>query len=194
MGLGETLGGVFGGIFGADKREKNTDRERKRRMAILDSLNFQPMGATQRANNPMARRYLESFLAGNNPDTTFSGAPNAAATKAQQQQSQDAMFGTAQQNLDWGQMLRDAPMPQIKPEKAFDTERAPEAAKSGMPREFVDWYRSAGGGDALTEALAEQNPDLWRKEYDKFMKDPKLRQKWETSAEYKRLRERGGSI
>lgn len=89
-----------------NKRDKKAvEQERKRNLAMIKELDYEPMYASQtvptfqKAKSPIARSYLESMLMGNNPDATFSGAPNAALTKQRQQASQNAMFGTPEQRM-----------------------------------------------------------------------------------------------
>lgn len=96
-----------GRLFGESRRVKNdreaAEKDRKERFKLIESMDFQPTYASQttptfrRTESPVARAYLESMLLGNNPDSTFSGAPNAAAQKNVQQRAQNSMFGTPEQ-------------------------------------------------------------------------------------------------
>ncbi len=105
----ESIAHGWGGLWGQNKANKENrkaaDRARKQTFDTINSLDWEPMYASdtvpayQKTQSPVARSYLESFLAGNNPNMTFSGAPNAGFTKARQQASQDAMFGTMDQRI-----------------------------------------------------------------------------------------------
>jgi hypothetical protein len=106
MGFFETLGTSVGGIMSAKKNEKAAEKSRKRGLNYVEGLDWTPAyaqdqmsngGAYQKTQSPLARSYLESVLTGNNPDTTFSGSPNAAYKKEQQAYSKDQMYGTPQQ-------------------------------------------------------------------------------------------------
>lgn len=108
-GFGEKAGGIIGGIVGSKRQRDEIAKERRRQMQLLEGMDkggaFEPMYASERAptfqrsQSPVARSYLESFLMGNNPDATFSGAPDAANVKAQQQSSQNAMFGSPEERM-----------------------------------------------------------------------------------------------
>lgn len=89
-----------------NKRDKKAvEQERKRNLSLIKELDYEPMYASetvptyQKTKSPVARSYLESMLMGNNPSSTFSGAPNAKLTKQRQQTSQNAMFGTPEQRI-----------------------------------------------------------------------------------------------
>lgn len=108
MSLSSILGG-FGGLAGqavADKKNRKlAEKARQQGIGVIKELDYEPTYASdlvpqyQKTQSPVARSYLESFLAGNNPNMTFSGAPNAGVTKQRQQQSQDQMFGTMQDRI-----------------------------------------------------------------------------------------------
>ncbi len=89
----------------AKKAAELAEKQQKAGMQLVNELDYEPMYAServptfQRSQSPVARSYLESFLAGNNPSATFSGAPNAKVTKMRQQGAQDQMFGTMQQRI-----------------------------------------------------------------------------------------------
>jgi len=108
MALEEDLKGgfrLFGQVKANKENRKAAEEARRQSFNTIKSLDWEPMYASdtvpqyQKTQSPVARSYLESFLAGNNPNMTFSGAPNAALTKQRQQQSQDAMFGTMDQRI-----------------------------------------------------------------------------------------------
>jgi hypothetical protein len=94
------FGGIAGKAVGDKKNRKAAEKARKQGIGVIESLDYEPTYATdlvpqyQKTQSPVARSYLESFLAGNNPNMTFSGAPNAGLTKQRQQTAQDQMFGT----------------------------------------------------------------------------------------------------
>lgn len=90
---------------GAEEAARLAKEQQVAGMQLINGLDYDPMYASQnvptyqRSRSPVARSYLESFLAGNNPQATFSGAPNAKVTKMRQQGAQDQMFGTMQQRI-----------------------------------------------------------------------------------------------
>lgn len=105
---------------------KTLEREENQKMAAKDqakqrdlfertmlSGSYEPQYATQRAQSPQSRAYLESLLAGNNPDAIFSTSPNAAADKQIAGMSRDKMFGTQQDLIAQGQAIRNQPMPRV---------------------------------------------------------------------------------
>lgn len=101
MGLFESGLGAFGTWLGNKKNVQAAKDNRQQQLDFVGGLNWQPqysqelMGSQyQKSKSPLARSYLESILTGNNPATTFSGSPNAAAVKQGQQQSKDAMYGS----------------------------------------------------------------------------------------------------
>lgn len=108
MSLESILSG-FGGMVGTavmnKKNAKAAEKNRKQGIDMIKSMDWEPMYASetvptyQRTQSPVARSYLESFLMGNNPNATFSGAPNAKLTKARQQEAQNQMFGTPEQRV-----------------------------------------------------------------------------------------------
>ncbi len=103
MGYFEKAGKWVGDLFTAEDNKRDIATSRDRQLRMANSLNYQPAYASdtavpyEKTQSPLARAYLESVLTGNNPDTTFSGSPNAQYNKEQQQQSRDAMYGTSQQ-------------------------------------------------------------------------------------------------
>jgi hypothetical protein len=113
-----------------DRREK-LKQEKKNRARQQDLFeramitgSYEPQYATQRGQSPQSRSYLESILAGNNPDMIFSTAPNAAADKKVAAAQRDKMFGTQQQLIDEGKALRNQPMPSVGMD--FDTHKFAE--------------------------------------------------------------------
>lgn len=114
--LFKDVGTTWGAARAAKKDRKAAEEDRKQRMAMINNMDFEPMYASQttptfqRTQSPVARSYLESFLMGNNADSTFSGSPNAAAKKGVQQRAQNQTFGTpearAQQQQ---QILKETP-------------------------------------------------------------------------------------
>lgn len=108
MSLESILSG-FGGMVGTavmnKKNAKAAEKNRKQGIDMIKSMDWEPMYASetvptyQRTQSPVARSYLESFLMGNNPNATFSGAPNAKLTKERQQAAQNQMFGTPEQRV-----------------------------------------------------------------------------------------------
>jgi hypothetical protein len=108
MGIGDIARDGFGAWGRAKENEKNRQaakEDRAARMKMFEAMDFEPMYASenvptyQKTKSPVARSYLESFLMGNNPDSTLSIAPNAAVTKKAQQQKQNAMFGTPEERM-----------------------------------------------------------------------------------------------
>lgn len=105
----ESLISGFGGLWGQTKANKMNAKAvaqaRQQNLDTINSLDWEPMYASQtvpqyqKTQSPVARSYLESFLMGNNPNMTFSGSPNAGFVKQQQQQQQNAMFGTPDQRV-----------------------------------------------------------------------------------------------
>lgn len=108
MSLDSMLRG-FGGMVGTavmnKKNRKAAEQSKREGIDLINSLDYTPTYASettptyQKTQSPVARSYLESFLAGNNPNMTFSGSPNAQRVKANQQIAQDQMFGTMQERI-----------------------------------------------------------------------------------------------
>jgi hypothetical protein len=100
-----------------EEKQKLSEKERARQKDLFErtlaSGSYEPQYATQRGQSPQSRAYLESILAGNNPDMIFSTAPNAAADKKVAGAQRDKMFGTQQQLIDRGASLRNQPMPNV---------------------------------------------------------------------------------
>ncbi len=99
------FGTIAGNAVMNKKNRQAAEGARRQSFDTINSLDWEPMYASdttpqyQKTQSPVARSYLESFLAGNNPSMTFSGSPNAGFVKARQQAAQDSMFGTMDQRL-----------------------------------------------------------------------------------------------
>lgn len=119
----------------SDREDQKKAMERQQ--ILFDAMNYEPMYATQRAQSPLARSYLESMLAGNNPDAISSTMPNADLLKAEATASRDAMFGTPQDLLAQGKALREQPMPSVMDQM---NPLARDVKDTDVPPEFVDWY------------------------------------------------------
>lgn len=170
---------TLGGSFKQAKENRKAARdERTRNMALLNGLDFEPMYASetvptyQKTQSPVARSYLESFLSGNNPNMTFSGAPNAAVTKAAQQRAQNAMFGTPEQRVAQQRQIDTQTPWQVKTPtrkvKSEANEPARVAAENPLLAEFgvtdrgladalkaKKWIKP--GGDDASSPLAQSN-------------------------------------
>lgn len=105
MGLFESIFNLGGKVKQAKEQRATAKEEAERNLRTIQSLDWEPMYSSQtipqyqKSQSPVARSFLESFLAGNNPAATFSGSPNAAVNKAVQQKQQNAMFGTMGERL-----------------------------------------------------------------------------------------------
>lgn len=165
--MNEKLESAIGWIHGpyrtaaANKQRREAQKAQRRQMQYMDLMNYEPQYATQRAQSPMARAYLESFLAGNNPDLIASTSPNAKYDKQIAQGNMDQMFGTSQDLLAQGKALREQPMPKIEidtetlrhPDNVTNPEQA-AAIKAGMPRAAFDTYEKSKPGAKAKDALA----------------------------------------
>lgn len=134
---------------------------------LLNELDFQPMYASenvptyQRSQSPIARSYLESMLAGNNPQATFSGAPNAAATKARQQGAQDQMFGTMQERVAKQRALEtDTPWWKVTtPTRQVNPNRSTEPGAANWTAENSE-LASRGVNKTLSDSLSDTGTNL----------------------------------
>lgn len=183
--FGEMFGG-FGKLWGQMKQSaedrKLAEKNREQQMKMLETLDFEPMYASQnvptfkKSESPIARSYLESFLLGNNPDATFSAAPNAKAIQASQQKQQNAWFGTpeervarakqVQQETPWkvttptrpvvGEKEKEAAMVVNQPnlsESGLNTEQVQELVNRGYIKEGQDLGTLYYPGGALSNAM-----------------------------------------
>jgi hypothetical protein len=177
MAIGEVLKmgfNAWGKAKEAKENQKAAERDKERQFKVLESMDFEPVYASattptyQRTESPIARSYLESFLLGNNPDATFSGAPNAKATRAGQQYQQNAMFGTPEQRVARAQQIQtETPWWKVTPptqpvvtQKMKDssfTARYPEIAKLGIDTE--EKYQKALAAGLFESASADTRPD-----------------------------------
>lgn len=134
----DKLGSFFRPWKTLDRKSRQDDQKKamERQQILFDAMNYEPAYATQRAQSPLARSYLESMLAGNNPDAISSTMPNADLLKADATASRDAMFGTQQDLLAQGKALREQPMPKIEQTNPL----ARNVEDTDVPPEFVDWY------------------------------------------------------
>lgn len=166
MGLFGDAFGLGKGIADARKAEKSAKKNRQQQLAFLEGTDWEPMYASdrvptyQKSQSPVARGYLESLLAGNNPDATFSGSPNAGMTKQFQQGQQNAMFGTPEQRVNKGQqLLKETPWKVTSPaakgandplplndKAAFSKMRSPIIAEAGLTSEDLERIKKATGG------------------------------------------------
>jgi hypothetical protein len=103
QGIGRLAGSAVDLAYSGKKNIKAEEEAVKKRLALLDSLDWQPEYASQhvptyqKTQSPIARSYLESMLLGQNPDSTFSGATNAKYKKAAQQRTMDSLYGSMPQ-------------------------------------------------------------------------------------------------
>lgn len=101
----QKLFGAAADVFTSDSARAAAAKQRKKDMDLLQGLEWDPMYASdrvptyQKSESPIADSYINSFLLGNNPNATFSGAPNAGIVKGQQQAAQNAQFGTPEERL-----------------------------------------------------------------------------------------------
>jgi hypothetical protein len=150
-GLFEKFGGIIGQAVANKNNRRDAAKNKREGIELVQAMDYEPTYASettptyQKTKSPIARSYLESFLAGNNPMMTFSGAPNAAVTKQRQQAAQDQMFGTMEQRVA-AQRAADAETPwKVQtPTKPVITEKAraagfqaqnPGAVKQGLSEE-----------------------------------------------------------
>lgn len=150
----------------AAKKDKAYAAQQQRAGAqLINELDYEPMYASenvptyQRSQSPVARSYLESFLMGNNPSATFSGAPNAKLTKQRQQSSQNAMFGTPEQRIAQQRQMETAtPWKVTPPTRKVNPSAEPDGA--------ADWtmqnseLASYGINKTLADALADTGTDM----------------------------------
>lgn len=138
---------IVNAVAGAKATKKNreaAENDRKQRMAMIESMDFEPMYASnttptfQRTQSPVARSYLESFLMGTNPNATFSGSPNAKAMQASQQRQENATFGTPQERAQrQQQILQETPWKVVAPTTPVKTEQSKESAWTAGNPEWV---------------------------------------------------------
>lgn len=135
----DKLGSFFRPWKTLDRKSRQEDEKKamERQQILFDAMNYEPMYATQRAQSPLARSYIESMLAGNNPDAISSTMPNADLLKQEATQSRDAMFGTPQELLAQGKALREQPMPKIEQMNPL----ARNVEDTDVPPEFVTWVQ-----------------------------------------------------
>lgn len=153
-GLFQTYGGIIGGAFQAKANRRDAAKAKREGIELVQAMDYEPTYASettptyQKTKSPMARSYLESFLAGNNPAMTFSGAPNAALTKQRQQTAQDQMFGTMQERVaaqraadaetPWKVQTPTEPVITDKARAAGFQAKTPGAVKQGLTEEQYD--------------------------------------------------------
>lgn len=197
-----------GRLFGESRRVKNdrkaAEKDRKERFKLMESMDWEPTYASQtaptfkRTESPVARAYLESFLLGNNPDATFSGAPNAAAQKGVQQRQQNQMFGTPQeraarqqqilQETPWAVQTPTAPIVNAQKQAAAWNAKNPTLAGMGIANDadlaalkqtptgskYLTPYTSEQledqGGSALVRAFQKKDIERAKKEQEKKRK------------------------
>ena len=100
MGIFGTIAGTAGNFMESRANRKDARQAKKDNMEFAKTLDWEPMYASdvaptfKRTESPVARSYIESFLMGNNPDSTFKGSINSGETRAAQQAAQNAMYGT----------------------------------------------------------------------------------------------------
>lgn len=142
------------------------EKQQKAGMQLVNELDYEPMYAServptfQRSQSPVARSYLESFLAGNNPSATFSGAPNAKVTKMRQQGAQDQMFGTMQQRIAAQRAMEaETPWKVTPPERKINPNRN---ATPGGAQWTVENGKLAGYGinKEINDAVSSTGNDL----------------------------------
>jgi hypothetical protein len=160
----ESIASGFGKMWGKAKEDKANkeaiEKDKRERMGLMQSLDYEPMYASQnvptyqKTKSPVARSYLESFLMGNNPNATFSGAPNAAATKKGQQYQQNAMFGTPEQRIaqqravdaetPWKVTPPTRPVVGTQSEEALHTATVPDLAAAGVTKDLYQQLVDSG--------------------------------------------------
>lgn len=157
MGFGESMGNAFGGIMSSGRSQKDARKNREMQMEFAQNLPWEPAYASdtaptyQKTQSPVARAYLESFLLGQNPDSTFSGSPNAQGVKDQQQLRTNAAYGTPQDRQAMQQkLMTETPWAVTKKpmngesvlgpkgaEKLIAEARAPDATAVGLDYETI---------------------------------------------------------
>lgn len=164
----------------AKKNQAFAERQQRAGAQLINELDYEPMYASsrvptyQRSQSPVARSFLESFLVGNNPSATFSGAPNAAATKQRQQTAQNAMFGTPEARIAQQRQMEAATPWKVKPPTRKVNPQA------GASPGAADWtmqnndLAGVGLNKNLYDALDETGLDL------NAMRDKK---KWKNSSQ-----------
>lgn len=172
----------------AEKAAKLAAQQQKAGMQLVSELDYQPMYAServptfQRSQSPIARSYLESVLAGNNPSSTFSGAPGAYGKKVLQQKQQDQMFGNMPARVAAQRTMEAAtpwavtpPTRQVNPAKnadpgaaAWSVEHADLAGK-GINKTVADALRDTGTD---LDALAAKNDGKKFKNYGEMLEYP----------------------
>ncbi len=163
------LSGLVKGKYDKDAAKeaaKLAKEQQKAGMQLINELDYEPMYASQnvptfqRSKSPVARSYLESFLAGNNPSATFSGAPNAKVTKARQQGAQNQMFGTIEQRIAAQRAMEaETPWKVTPPERKINPNRAtnPGAAQWTVENSDLAGY---GVNKEINDAVTSTGNDL----------------------------------
>lgn len=170
MGLGGDLGSIIG------KRQENkrnralADRENKNRLALFNTLDQEPMYASQlvpqykQTQSPVARAYLESMLMGANKDAVSPTGVNSALDQKMAVARKNALFGTDQELLQKQQALQSQPLYQntaptrrIVPTAEEKFARSnPAAAGVGASPELLDALKGKGkSGKWLARTLED---------------------------------------
>lgn len=143
MGIFGDWLGLAGGMMANRQNAKAARQNKKDQIGLIDKLDWDPMYASDTTpmykptQSPVARAYLESMLTGSNPDTTYSTRPNAAATKATQQASQNAMYGTPEERVAQQRALQSQPLYTVPtPTRSVTggTTNAPSASQANAQR------------------------------------------------------------
>lgn len=171
--------------LGAKRQQNQAKREKKERLALLESMDWQPMYTSQvaptyqRTQSPVARSYLESFLMGSNPNATFSGSPNAAAVQAAQQRRENSLFGTPNERMKrqaafmeetpWRVETPTRPVVPAKNEAVYKA-KEPGWAALGLNQNLENVLKRVRGGDEYLRNLGLARVTWGHDELSKLLK------------------------
>lgn len=164
-----SFGKLAGQMAQSAKDRKLAEKDQKQRMAMIESLDWEPMYASQnvptyqKTQSPVARSYLESFLLGSNPDAIREGSVNAGALKAGAQQRQNTMYGTPEARAQRSQqLLTETPWKVETPTRpvvdkatqsaAMQSVLQPKATEAGLTPDQMQ--------DLVTRGLIKEGADL----------------------------------
>ncbi len=136
-GIGDIFGGFGDAIMGIAKKS-DAKKNEKDRLKAINQLDWQPAYASEyaptfkKAESPVARSFIESFLSGANPAAIRPGTPGAQVAKATAQAQQNEMFGTPQERVARQRQLeQETPWKVRTPQRNVQTSHAQGTMASG---------------------------------------------------------------
>ncbi len=162
-GFGKLFGGMGDAMTGL-MRGSDVKRNEKKRLRAINSLDWEPAYASeyaptfQKAESPVARSFLESFLSGANPAAIRPGAPGANVAKVQAQAQQNEMYGTpAARAARQRQIEQETPWAVKAPERAVHkSDEDIRLAKYGSKAGVQAAYKKYGPEKAMAMAVANE--------------------------------------